>query len=167
VGKTRAESIADRFWAKVLKTDTCWLWQGHVLRDGYGQFGKIGERRAHRRAWFLTHGPIPDGLQVCHRCDTPLCVRPDHLFLGTAQDNIADRDTKGRQAKGARNFFYNRHGYGAKPGEQHHSAKLTDVQVTDIRRRYAEGNISQYALAAEYRVTQGHISNLIRGKMRS
>lgn len=80
------------FWAKVDKTPTCWLWTGSKTR-GYGQFAK---GYAHRFAWTLAHGAIPAGLQVCHRCDVPACVRVDHLFLGTAGDNIRDAASKDR-----------------------------------------------------------------------
>lgn len=73
----------------------CWIWTGARMRYGYFQYGKklIG---AHRVAWELRNGPIPDGLYVLHRCDNPPCVRPDHLFLGTAADNTADMVAKGR-----------------------------------------------------------------------
>lgn len=89
----------DRFWARVEKTEGCWLWRGAVFRYGYGQF-KMNQRvlQAHRLSWAFTYGPILDGLWVLHRCDTPLCVRPDHLFLGTARDNTQDSIAKGRAA---------------------------------------------------------------------
>jgi hypothetical protein len=93
---------ADRFWAKVLRSDGCWLWSACVDEHGYGSFVRLQEdgshrlEGAHRVAWELTHGPIPDGLRVCHHCDTPPCVRPDHLFLGTQADNMADMQRKGR-----------------------------------------------------------------------
>lgn len=95
--------IADRFWSKVQKTDACWLWTSNVHHNGYGQIAQSrnGATRqrwvwAHRVAWELTHGPIADGLLVLHRCDTPLCVNPAHLFLGTHLENIADSVRKGR-----------------------------------------------------------------------
>ncbi len=97
--------LVARFWTKVNRGDpaSCWIWQGTHHRNGYGQIAasRNGARKqrwlwAHRVAWALTHGPIPDGLQVLHRCDVPLCVNPDHLFLGTQLDNIADAMAKGR-----------------------------------------------------------------------
>lgn len=90
-------TLAERLWSKVQKTDGCWLYQGGKAAHGYGQFLS---QRAHRVAWAVTYGPIPAGLHVCHRCDVAACVRPDHLFLGTAQDNMFDCELKGRQ-KGA------------------------------------------------------------------
>jgi hypothetical protein len=85
------------FWSKVNKTAGCWLWTRPGWIDGYAQF--MTRRRrvyVHRFAYELTHGPIPPGLLVCHKCDVPLCVRPDHLFLGTPKDNILDAVRKGR-----------------------------------------------------------------------
>jgi hypothetical protein len=88
---------AERFWAKVEKTDSCWPWRAGVNKE-YGEFnfGNNWMRQAHRVAWELTHGPIPDGLCVLHKCDVPLCVNPDHLFLGTKLDNVRDMIAKGR-----------------------------------------------------------------------
>lgn len=149
----RHPPMPDRFWAKVRRVGECWEWAGVHRFDNYGQFGIGGQMRlAHRIAWELTNGPIPDGLYVCHHCDNPPCVRPDHLFLGTARDNALDMLAKGRQ------------GYTGSPGEQNHQAKLTASQVRAIRRRYARGGISQRALAQEYGVTQTTIGRAIRGE---
>src|SRR4029077_20972173 len=88
--------VAIRFWSKVNKIDGCWLGTAAVAGKGdYGYFGFQGKiQRAHRVSWILTFGEIPDGLFVLHKCDTPLCVRPDHLFLGTQQDNVDDMARK-------------------------------------------------------------------------
>lgn len=93
---------SERFWSNVQKTDGCWVWTGCRSHD-YGLMGANKARiLAHRFSWELHYGPIPNGLGVLHRCDNPPCVRPDHLFLGTFEDNMKDKIAKGRQARGWR-----------------------------------------------------------------
>lgn len=94
----RNATPADRFWQKVRKSDGCWEWTARVSPEGYGEFWDDRNVRAHRFSWSLVNGPIPDGLMVCHRCDNPRCVRPDHLFLGTNRENIRDMMAKGRHS---------------------------------------------------------------------
>lgn len=90
--------IEVKFWKYVNKTEGCWLWTGKAQREGYG--ATVGEESkmvsAHRLSWEIFNGPIPAGLWVLHKCDVRICVRPDHLFLGTNQDNIKDRVSKRR-----------------------------------------------------------------------
>lgn len=90
-------TIEDRFWAKVDRGGECWRWTADCDSSGYGSL-KTGHTKvsAHRLSWQLHHGQIPPGQSVLHRCDNPRCVRPDHLFLGTQADNIADMVAKGR-----------------------------------------------------------------------
>jgi hypothetical protein len=87
----------DFFENKVITEDGCWNWTKSRISNKYGKFS-IGKKNiyAHRHAWFLVNGEIPDGLFVCHKCDNMLCINPDHLFLGTAQDNARDRTLKNR-----------------------------------------------------------------------
>lgn len=108
-------SFAERFWAKVdrngpihpvLQT-ACWLWTGARLVSGYGVFTsgprKSHEfKRAHRVAYSLTYGFIPEGMEVCHRCDNPPCCNPSHLFAGSHQDNVDDMVSKGRNRNAKR-----------------------------------------------------------------
>lgn len=96
---------ATRFWDKVEKTAGCWLWNGALKSNGYGSFRpfKGAWTSAHRHAWQLAHGAIPDGRMVLHTCDNRRCVNPAHLFLGDAQANMDDMRAKGRSRSGVRN----------------------------------------------------------------
>ena len=150
----------DRFWAKVVKTDGCWLWTGCVTEHGYGRFGLAGRvEKAPRVAWFLTNGVIPAKLQVCHRCDVPACVNPAHLFLGSAAENAADARMKGRTAKGGRNGTYT-HPETRPYGERSPHAKLTAAAVIEIRRLRAEG-IGPMELARRFGVGHPTISKIV------
>lgn len=99
----RYPPLETRFWQRVNKTDTCWLWTGTVNRAGYGLItstrdGRMTQWLAHRLSWQYAHGTLDKTILVLHQCDTPACVRPSHLFLGTHADNVADCVAKGRQA---------------------------------------------------------------------
>lgn len=99
--RTRAEAVrGEKFWARVAKSDGCWEWQGRRHGRGYGVTGH--GIFTHRLSWEVHNGPIPDGLYVLHRCDNRICVRPDHLFLGTALDNARDAMAKDRHCSGVR-----------------------------------------------------------------
>lgn len=125
----------------------CWLWTGAVDKDGYGKLTvKYQDVRAHRVSYETYTGAIPEGLVACHKCDTPACINPDHLFLGTHADNIADRDAKGRHIPR----------YGADNG----SAKLTEESVRAIR----SANGSQKSIGSGFGVSQSIVSLIKRGE---
>ena len=140
--RSRALSVDACFWSRVRKTDTCWLWTGPKGKYGMMSFQgrSIG---AHRFSYELHNGPIPDGMSVCHRCDTPLCVNPAHLFFGTIADNAHDRTGKGRDARGERGGM----------------AKLTDADVADIRARYTSGQ--GQVLADEFGITRQTVRRIV------
>lgn len=133
-----------RFLEKVEKTETCWLWTASTKR-GYGNFKIDGKQKiAHRVAYTLWIGEIPDGLLVRHKCNNPHCVNPDHLEIGTRQDIANDMVRAGRQA--------------IQKGEQH---KLTREQVDEIRSRVGQ---TQQKLAEEFGVSNQQISRILNHK---
>jgi hypothetical protein len=139
------DSFEMRFWSKVKKTDTCWLWTASTVKGkGYGQIGALSDGtmvKAHRASYFLACGEIPEGLLVCHKCDNPPCVNPEHLFLGTTADNHADRDQKNRQAKGA------------KSGK----AKLQPQQVLAIRELVVLGELKEGEIAKMFNISPSNV----------
>jgi hypothetical protein len=165
LGKFKTQPAAERFAAKTLKTETCWLWQGPQSADGYGTF-TVGRRtiRAHRFAWLQATGEEPGELLVCHHCDRPLCVNPGHLFLGTTQDNTADKVSKGRQNAGRGD----RHGSVTKPetflrGVDLPQAKLTEADVRRIRQLAAEGG-AETKIAAMFGVCRANVRKVVLRK---
>jgi len=142
--------IADRFWANVERTESCWLWTGHLDDHGYGLIYTDRDHRprmmrTHRVSWEMHVGLIPVGLFVCHICDVRTCVRPDHLFLGTAADNQRDMAQKGRAARGAASGSHT-HPERIPRGETQPASKLTDRAVVLIRSQRAAGD-SWYTIA--------------------
>jgi HNH endonuclease len=159
----RTRPIAERFWEKVNKTETCWLWTKSLAGGGYGTFLTItdGVKRtqpAHRVAWQLENGPIPDGMFLLHRCDTKRCVRPSHLFLGTQADNIKDMISKDRHASGKKWWLTL-----LPRGTAHPNAKLTNTQVRTIRKLSARG-FAQTSIAARYKVSAPTIARILSRK---
>jgi hypothetical protein len=128
----------------------CWLWSGATTPDGYGVFKIAGiASLAHRAAWHLFKGALP--LCVCHRCDTPQCVNPEHLFAGDRPANNRDRHRKGRSRGGSN------------AGENSPLAKLNERSVAQIRATAAAG-VSQREVAKQHGISQGHVSAIVNGK---
>lgn len=147
----------ERFWPRVNKTESCWLWIGTRNHYGYGCL-KLGGRSgrlltAHRIAFELTHGPIPEGLRVLHTCDVPACVNPAHLYLGTAADNTRDMIDRGRHG-------WVRHPESVPRGEQGGGHKLTTADVQAIRADHAAG-MSLGSLGRRHSVSKQHIRRIV------
>lgn len=144
----------DAFESQVDKSRDCWIWTGFKLPSGYGIAkvkvdGKWRNAYVHRLTWQRVNGPIPPGLFVLHRCDNPSCVRPDHLFVGTAADNSRDMARKGR----ARPFV------GAR--EKNPNAKLTDLEISEIRNALVRG-VRQIDVAETFGISQTQVSRIAR-----
>lgn len=152
---------SEAFWRHVQKGDGCWEWTGTRRPDGYGLFsaGPSGQIRAHRVAWELTNGPIPDRLNVCHQCDNPPCVRPDHLYLGDQKRNIGDAVVRGRKKLGKEHWWSKIDQNGA--NNKH--AKLTERAVFEIRHRYLSGE-SKHTIAADFGIHPNHVNRLVSGR---
>jgi hypothetical protein len=153
----KPKAFTERFWSKVRKTPGCWLWTGAANNKGYGKIRLSGSRvmvSAHRASWILAFGHLESwngdykaGLCVLHRCDVPLCVNPEHLFLGTMSDNAMDMLSKGR------------HKFTPQPGASNGRAILTEADVQEIRCLSMDG-VSDLALARRFDTTAGNIWNV-------
>ena len=144
-----------RFWARVEKTDGCWLWRGGSTKPrrgaGYGQF-TLNHRKdgAHRISWQIANGPVPDGMCVLHTCDNPPCVNPAHLYLGTMQDNINDRERRRRSKQ---------------RGSNHTNAKFNELVVAHARSLYhRNGPFTARELARILAVSETNIWVMLIGR---
>lgn len=147
-----AAPMEERFWAKVEKSDGCWQWRAAKDACGYGCFGYEGRvLGAHRVSYILAHGIIPDGLHILHSCDNPACVNPSHLRLGTHQENMDDRNSRGR-ARGGRH-----------PGELAPQARLTAEDARTIRDLCAHGFL-QKDCALLWGVRKATVNDLVLRK---
>lgn len=141
------------FWERVDRSGECWPWVRYCNTDGYGHVyyeGRIWG--AHRVAWILTNGPIPEGMRVLHNCpggDNPACCNPAHLFLGTQADNVHDMMAKGRNTP--------------QVGIANPRARLTEEDVREIRRLYATGDYAYAGIAEAFGVGETTISHVVKG----
>jgi hypothetical protein len=145
-------SAEDRFWAKVDKSHEsgCWLWIASLTTSGYGQFKVVASDppvRAHRYAYELVVGPVPDGMVVCHSCDVPRCVNPSHLWVGTHGDNMRDMSTKGRAPQGE---------------TQLRRAVLTEDQVLGVIQMLRSG-ATHRKIAARYGINSSTVTRINTG----
>ena len=141
-----SEKDKQRFWAKVNKTDTCWLWTSGCQQSGHGRFYVNNTKvYAHRASWFLAGNTIPEGHIIRHKCRSKNCVNPEHLETGTYAENSADMIRDGTSLRGSKN----------------HANKLTEDQVRVIKARSKE---NQVRLGKEFGVRQSTIYNIIIGK---
>lgn len=154
--KRQYVSIDKRFWGKVKKTDSCWLWTGAKNGNGYGTIRYNGRPiGTHRMSWILANGlDIPKGMQVLHSCDNPLCVRPDHLSLGTLQENSKDMSRKGRASRKGPTL--------PRRGESNGSAVLNESDIRSIRSLYATGQHTMKQIANQYGVSDGAVRFIVR-----
>jgi hypothetical protein len=147
------KTFEERFHAKyeIDPNTECWVWTGMRKKLGYGRIKVVGARRyllAHRVSWELYYGVIPPGICVCHACDVPACVNPNHLFLGTVQDNIRDKINKGRH----RGWFF--------PNRKSKRYKLTEENVLSIRER----KMKESEYANFFGVTRATISDILKNR---
>lgn len=151
----------DRFWAKVQKTDGCWLFTGAKGGGGYGVFWLDGRQiPAHRFAWTEVNGELPPGFILCHHCDNPPCIRPDHIFPGTYADNMRDAAEKGRMPTGEK------HGSKTHPeavlrGEDNANARLNPDVVRSIRAAYQANGATVSAISRRFDIDRATVRQIV------
>lgn len=153
------QDLPERFYSKVAcgAPNHCWMWTDHADSKGYGLLSVDGKVvKAHRIAWMLAFGGIPTGLQVCHACDNPGCVNPNHLLLGTSRANTMDKVKKGRQSRCGPN--------NPAKGDFHGMAVLAEPDVRNIIAGRNNWGFSYMELAKQYGVSKGTIASIFQGR---
>jgi hypothetical protein len=150
LGMSNHVDINMRFWSKVNRRDSkeCWNWKATLNKYDYGQIKYSGKLiLSHRLVWILIHGEIPENMCVLHHCDNPSCCNPSHLYLGTHQDNMRDRSSRGRTSRHT--------------GESNGRAKLTRNTVMKIRDQIKNG-LSYGAVAKMFKISNATIGHIAR-----
>lgn len=130
----------------------CWLWNASCSTSGHGNFSYSNKTiGSHRFSYILYTGPIPEGMQVLHKCDNPACVNPKHLFLGTQLDNVKDMINKGR--------------INDRTGEKHNMAKATENEVLEIRRLYVPRKVTMTELGKKFSLSKTNICDIINRRI--
>jgi len=148
------QDIKERFWANVDIADNCWNWTASRNQYGYGRmcittsYKKKKWLQAHRISYAIFYGPIPEGKIICHHCDNPACVRPDHLYCGTWANNTHDAVVRGNMNVGVKNG----------------NSRFTEVDIIDIRNKYSTGKFTYRQIANEYNTYPMTICDIVRRK---
>jgi hypothetical protein len=158
----RIAPLYDRLWRRVKRgrKDECWEWQGYKTILGYGQIGCSKPKKkilyCHRVAWESVNGPIPEGIDICHKCDNPRCCNPSHLFAGTHEDNMRDCHAKKRSVHFIRPDCF-------PTGEKSCRSKLKKHQVIQAMKMVSRG-LPAWIIAEEFGVSRSAISKIANGK---
>lgn len=162
----KGHNTLEKIWAKigVGQENDCWEWTLRKDPDGYGiTHYKGAPWKTHRLIYTISHGPIPEDMWVLHKCDNPPCCNPNHLFLGTSQDNVADRHNKGRDARGERGGW-KQHPESILYGERSFLSKMTNDQVREMRRLYETGRYRKSDLARMFSLSKQAAGKIINGE---
>ncbi len=170
----------ERFWNKVEESDSCWNWTASKYPDGYGAFNLRGKcNGAHRVSWWIHRGEIPEGLEVCHHCDNPKCVKPDHLYVATHAQNIRDIHIRGRAnlvrgdkhwTKSQKERFTGENNHARQHpermarGERNGNSKLCEEAIRTIRTLYALKHANSYQIGAAYGVHRSVVMDIVKRK---
>ena len=150
------EILDERIWPRVTKGEGCWFWEGSRDPEGYGQvkIKQLANRplRVHRLVYELLNGLLLPGMRVCHSCDIPPCMRPDHLWPGTGWENTRDAQVKGRVRMVVHTL------------KQPRQRRMTDELIEQLQRMYATGSWSCCGLAREMGVRPRYVQQVIRGE---